>query len=444
MREADGCAHTSGVGGVAKGAGAPGCGAAPQLMEPAEELELLRRFRRDLHRIPELDCDVPRTLAYIERVLAGLACEVIRPCSGCVCAHFDLGCTDCVAIRADIDALPIAEQTGCSFASEHPGRMHACGHDAHMAMALTCAVWVDRALRERPELLAHNVLFVFQPAEETTGGARSVCESGVFARCGARAIFGFHVWPDLPAGTVASRPGALLARSSETHVRIVGRSLHIAKTLGLSDTELADAGLAAARFAAGTRELMGRLAQDEPCICMFGQLRAGTVCNAVAGQAELAGSLRVFSDAMFDRARAELRALLDEVCAACGCTGEISFAEGYPAVVNDDELFARAEAALPGLARVEQPLLIAEDFSFYQQCLPGVFFLLGVGEPTAGADGAAACEGGLRADAGAPCAAADAGFLGYARSGLHASTLMFDERVLSAGVGTYRCLLLNL
>lgn len=444
MQGTDGCTHASGVGGVAKGAGAPGCGAAPQLMEPAEELELLRRFRRDLHRIPELDRDVPRTLAYIERVLAGLACEVTRPCPGCVCAHFDLGHTDCVAIRADIDALPIAEQTGCSFASEHPGHMHACGHDAHMAMALTCAVWVDRALRERPELLAHNVLFVFQPAEETTGGARSVCESGVFARYGARAIFGFHVWPDLPAGVVASRPGALLARSSETHVRIFGRSLHIAKTLGLSDVELADAGLPAARFAAGTRELMGRLAQDEPCICMFGQLQAGTVCNAVADRAELAGSLRVFSEAMFDRARAELRALLDEVCAACGCTGEISFAEGYPAVVNDDELFARAEAALPGLARVEQPLLIAEDFSFYQRCLPGVFFLLGVGEPTAGADGAAAFDGGLQADAAASCADADAGFLGYARSGLHTSTLMFDERVLSAGVGTYRRLLLNL
>ncbi len=444
MRGTGGCAHTSGVGGVVKGAGAPVCGSVPQLMEPAEELELLRRFRRDLHRIPELDRDVPRTLAYIERVLAGLACEVAHPCPGCVCAHFDLGRTDCVAIRADIDALPIAEQTGCSFASEHPGRMHACGHDAHMAMALTCAVWVDRALRERPELLAHNVLFVFQPAEETTGGARSVCESGVFARYGARAVFGFHVWPDLPAGIVASRPGALLARSSETHVRIFGRSLHIAKTLGLSDTELADAGLAAARFAAGTRELMGRLAQDEPCICMFGQLRAGTVCNAVAGRAELAGSLRVFSEAMFDRARAELRALLDEVCAACGCTGEISFAEGYPAVANDDKLFARAEAALSGLARVEQPLLIAEDFSFYQRHLPGVFFLLGVGEPAVGTADGPGCGRGLLVDAGVEGADADADFLGYARSGLHTSTLMFDERILSVGVATYRRLLMGL
>lgn len=436
---ADGCGADA-----AGSAGAAGLDPACALMEPAEELELLRRIRRGLHRIPELDREVPRTLAYIERVLAGLACELIRPCPGCVCAHFDLGRADCVAIRADIDALPIAEQTGCSFASVHAGRMHACGHDAHMAMALTCAVWVDRVRRTRPELLVSNVLFVFQPAEETTGGARSVCESGVFARFGTRAVFGFHVWPDLPAGTVASRPGPLLARSSETHVSIAGCSLHIAKTLGLSDVELADAGLAAARFVAATRELMGRLAQDEPCICMFGELRAGTVCNAVADRAELAGSLRVFSDAMFDRARAELRVLLDEVCAACGCTGAIFFADGYPAVVNDRALFACAEALLPGLVRVEQPLLIAEDFAFYQRCLPGVFFLLGVGEPAAGTDGGPGCARGLLVDAGVEGADADEGFLGYARSGLHTSTLMFDERILSAGVATYRRLLMGL
>ena len=188
------------------------------------ELEELRRYRRDLHRIPELDFDLPQTIAYIEGVLDPLACEVTHPCPSCVCAFFDagVGATHATAIRADMDALPIAEATGAAFASTHPGKMHACGHDGHMAMALAAATFVDRTIREQPGAIKRNVLFVFQPAEETTGGAKTVCESGVFERYGVNRIFGFHVWPDLPAGTLASRSGPLLARSSETHIHIHG------------------------------------------------------------------------------------------------------------------------------------------------------------------------------------------------------------------------------
>ena len=151
------------------------------------ELQELRRYRRDLHRIPELDFDLPQTIAYIEGVLASLACEVTHPCPSCVCAFFDagVGATHATAIRADMDALPIAEATGAAFASSHPGKMHACGHDGHMAMALAAATYVDRTIREQPGSLKRNVLFVFQPAEETTGGAKTVCESGVFERYGA-------------------------------------------------------------------------------------------------------------------------------------------------------------------------------------------------------------------------------------------------------------------
>ena len=390
-----------------------------------EEFEELARYRRDLHRIPELDFDLPQTIAYVESVLAPLSCEVTRPCRGCVCAFFDAGAERTTAIRADMDALPITEATACGFASTHPGRMHACGHDAHMAMALAAATYVDRELAERPGALPRNVLFVFQPAEETTGGAKTVCESGVFERYRPDRIFGFHVWPDLPAGTVASCPGPLLARSSETHIAIHGESTHIAKTYGVSDVDSHDAALAAARFLVGERWLMSRLGQDEPCICKFGQLNAGTVCNAVAGEAKIAGSLRVFSDEMFDRARAELRALLAQACEGTGCTGEIDFAEGYPPVTNDAVLYGLAAGVLPELKRVEEPLLIAEDFAFYQRHLPGVFFLLGVGEPEdAPADPVLE-------------AAASAG-LGFADSALHTDTLMFDERILLKGLSVYQ------
>lgn len=387
------------------------------------ELAELIRFRRELHRIPELDDDLPETIAYVEDALRSMSCELLHPAPSCVCAVFDVGAPCSVAIRADMDALPVREATGVPFASEHGGRMHACGHDAHMAMALAAARWVDRTVREGSPKLARNVLFVFQPAEETTGGAKRVCESGVFERFAVERIFGLHVWPDLPWGTVASRPGALLARSSETHIHIQGAALHIAKTYGLSDTDSHDAALAAARFLVSERWLMRRLMQDEPCIAQFGMVEAGTVCNAVAAEAYLAGSLRVFSDEMFERAKCELRATLDEACASTGCTATIEFAEGYPPVTNDSGLFADAAAALPELAHIDDPLLIAEDFAFYQRHLPGVFFLLGVGAPEDG--DAAACGG-----------------LGCARSALHTSDFMFDERVLLHGVDVYRKLLM--
>ena len=395
------------------------------------DLDLLRRFRRDLHRIPELDFGLSQTIRYIEGVLKGLCCEVTHPCKSCVAAYFAAGegAQGCVAIRADMDALPITEVTGVAFASESPGRMHACGHDAHMAMALAMAVEVDRALREDPGKLKQNVLFVFQPAEETTGGAKTVCESGVFERYGTSCIFGFHVWPDLPAGTVASRPGALLARSSETHIRIHGESLHIGKTLGMPAAVSHDAALAAARFLVSESGLMERLGAEEPCIARFGLVEAGTVCNAVAGEAHLAGSVRVFSDSMFERVRAGLVKALDEACTGVGCTFDIDFADGYPPVTNDEELYARVAETLPELTCLPEPLLIAEDYSFYQRHLPGVFFLLGCGVPL-GEDGEPQAN---------PCDAD--GCPAYATSALHTDTMLFDERVLLTGLDVYRRLL---
>ena len=388
------------------------------------ELEELRQYRRDLHRIPELDFDLPQTIAYIEGVLAPLSCEVVHPCRSCVCAFFNVGARKTTAIRADMDALPITETTGAAFASGHPGKMHACGHDGHMAMALAAATYVDRRLRENPDDIGRNILFVFQPAEETTGGAKTVCESGVFERYGVDRIFGFHVWPDLPAGTLASCPGPLLARSSETHIRIHGASIHIAKTYGVPAEKSHDAALAAARFLVAERELMDELGAEESCICKFGLVEAGTVCNAVAGEAHIAGSLRVFTDSMFDRAREGIRRVLDEACAATGCTYDLDFAEGYPPVDNDPELFAVIAPSLPEMQTVEQPLLIAEDFAFYQRHLPGVFFLLGCGVPE-GTDNPIDAEG---------CPA-------YAASALHTDTMLFDESILLKGLDVYKRLI---
>ena len=234
-----------------------------------------------------------------------------------------------------------------------------------------------------------------------------MCASGVFERCRVERIFGFHLWPDLPAGRIASRPGALLAKSSEVTVRFRGRSSHIARW-----REGHDALLAAARFVPAAEAECARLGEgrDEPCLLRFGRLEAGTVRNAIAGEARAEGSLRVFSGEMFDRAKAAAAAAAEDAARAEGCTAEVAFSEGYPPVCNDPGLFSDVERALPGLGRIEEPLLIAEDFAFYQRCLPGVFLLLGTGTGT-----------------GTP---------------LHADTFDFDECALLAGVDAYRQLLM--
>lgn len=361
------------------------------------ETELLRSYRRDLHRIPEIDMELPETLAYVQARLEELggACTVLAPCESTLCAFFDRGTPRATAVRTDMDALPVTERTGAPYASLHEGRMHACGHDGHMAMALGLCRWLAAHLEELPR----GVLVVFQPAEETSGGAERVCESGVFERFGVDRIFGFHLWPDLPKGVVASRPGALLASSCEVDIAFAGRGSHIAKW-----QEGRDALFCASRFVGVVYERVEAMQKEEPVLLRFGKMEAGTVRNAIAAAAELHGSLRTFS-ARDQRIAMELvRETAENLADDAGCEVTVTFSNGNPAVTNDRALYALTQDTLPELGLVESPLLIAEDFASYQQKLPGVFLLLGTGT-------------------GIP---------------LHADTFDFDEAILQVGLDTYK------
>ena len=177
--------------------------------------------RRALHRIPELGDELPKTMDYVQDVLGTLDCEVLFPLDSAVCAYFDFGAADTLAFRAEMDALPIAERTGLPFASQHSGKMHACGHDGHMAMVLE----LGRRIRTK-QALPHNILLLFQPAEETAGGARRLCETGVLERLRVKAVFALHLWPGLSAGMIAGLPGAMMARSAEVTFTAEGRCAH--------------------------------------------------------------------------------------------------------------------------------------------------------------------------------------------------------------------------
>ena len=325
--------------------------------------------RRALHRIPELDRDLKRTEDYLRSSLSPLSCEVSSPIPGCVCAWFDRGASRAIAFRSDADALPVQEQTGLDFASEHPGRMHACGHDGHMAMLLELARRIDRMSSAK-----HNFLLVFQPAEETTGGARDVCESGIFEKYGVEAIFGMHLWPDLPAGEIASRENEMMSRSCEITAEFTGKSSHIAKA-----EQGIDALEAGVELVQRVRAIEADWPEGVHRLARFGRMESGSVRNAVSGFTRLEGTLRAFQDEVFYSMRERIRAAAQDVANETGCSFRFTTSEGYPAVMNPPELCRRVRASGVDYRELERPVMITEDFSWYQRSLPGMFFFLGTG-----------------------------------------------------------------
>ena len=366
-------------------------------------LERVRQYRRDLHRIPELGRELPETMAYVSSVLKSQGCEVFSPAEGALCAWFDAGKGRAAAFRADMDALPLAERTGAAYCSRHPGRMHACGHDGHTAMVLE----LGNLVAEKQKDLTENVLLIFQPAEETDGGARQICASGVLERYRVNRIFGLHLWPGLPAGSLWTRPGAMMAKNSEVDLTIQGRGIHITKyTQGVDALAI---GAEAIRRIYAMAE--AALPPEELRVLRFGRMESGTVRNALSARTEIQGTMRVFSTEAFRLLCQGCREVLGELEERYGCRGEIRFSEGYPPVNNDPALVERVRAFLgKGLLSVlPRPDLTAEDFSFYQQVCPGLFSFLGVGDTPP----------------------------------LHSGEFDFDESVLEAGV-SYYCRLLEL
>ena len=343
--------------------------------------------RRALHRIPELDRDLPRTLAYLRDALSGLRCELFSPIPGALCAWFDNGAEKALAFRSDADALPVAEATDAPYASAHPGRMHACGHDGHMAMLLELARRLDGTESDR------NYLLIFQPAEETTGGAHDICETGILAERGVEALFGLHLWPGLEKGTIFSRANEMMARSCEVTIEIEGKSAHIAQP-----EHGHDALLAGLDILSRAREIEAAQPPETFRVLRFGRMESGTARNAVSAHTRIEGTLRAFQDEIFFAMRDGLQQAVD-AAASTGCHAALTTSEGYPAVMNPPALCERLRALGIEYRELERPAMTTEDFSWYQHYVPAMFFFLGLGDTPA----------------------------------LHAANFDFDESVLDAG-----------
>jgi len=328
--------------------------------------------RRALHMIPELELCLPKTMEYLKNALSGLKCRVFSPVSHSLCAFFDLGGEKTIAFRCDCDALPIVERAEHDYASTHQGNMHACGHDGHMAILLELARRLDKL-----ESLPNNVLLIFQAGEESPGGAKDICDSGVLGEFSVVAIFGLHLWPTLEKGKIFSRANELMSHASEVTVDIRGKSAHLAKSRDGIDAM------------AAAVELHGKVAEAEAGypgsvyrLLKFGKLLSGTARNAVADFAHLEGSLRAFQDEVFDTLKTRLYEIGGEMEKKYGVQVNIHMSEGYPAVMNPPGLVAKLQE-IADFAELPEPTMTAEDFAWYQRFVPGVFFFLGLGDSPA-------------------------------------------------------------
>ena len=320
---------------------------------------------RILHTIPEPDNRLRKTTAFIRSRLQMLRCRVFSPTEGSVCAYFDFQKPGTLAFRADTDGLLLQEQTGLPWKSRHSGMMHACGHDGHTAILLELARRIHRM-----ETLPHNILLIFQPAEETTGGAEALCKNGLLQEYRVQSVFALHLWPNLPAGHIFSRPGYLMSRTRNVSVIFTGKSVHIA-----AGKPGADALRAACGFYCST----GNIQESSPHLLKFGVLRGGTASNAICGEAVLQGSLRTFQDRCDRRLTASLTMLCSRWAQKTGCIGKVHFSPGYPPVNNCPQLLRKIQKIHP-VRILDRAFMTGEDFSFYQQQVPGVYFLLGIGD----------------------------------------------------------------
>ena len=353
-------------------------------------------WRRDLHARPELSNREERTAKLVADHLRVLGLE---PRTGI--AHHGVTAIiegalpgPRIALRADMDALPVTEQTGLPFAStattmfrgEQVGVMHACGHDAHTAILLGVA----EALVAMRDTLPGSVMLVFQPAEEGApdgeqGGASLMLEEGLFADFEPEAMFGLHVFSTLPAGTIGVRGGPLMAASDKFTITVNGVQTHGSRPWGGIDPIVAAADIiGTAQTVVSRRTDIATL----PAVLSFGAIKGGIRYNIIPDSVELVGTIRTFDEGMRERIHADLRNVATHVAAAHGATVEaqVPDRQGNPVTVNDPALTARmlpSLQAVAGAANVVEPprQMGAEDFAYYAREVPSMFFFVGATSP---------------------------------------------------------------
>jgi hippurate hydrolase len=350
----------------------------PLLARMLELAPEMRGIRQDIHRHPEL--------AYAEKRTAGIVAARLREWG--IETHENIGGTGVVGVlqaggsrraiglRADMDALPIHEATGLPYESVHKGCAHSCGHDGHTTMLLCAA----RYLAETRHFDG-RIHLIFQPAEEGKAGARAMIKDGLFERFPCEEVYALHNWPALPAGTIATRAGPIMAAADRVEIKVRARGGHAAQPhLG------ADAVLCAAQIVAAAHTLVARrIDPNATAVLSLTNIHGGSSHNVMPAEVVIGGTVRTFDAAVQDRLEQSLRDVVEGAARAAGCEATLVYDRYYPATVNDAQCAQHAldagRALIGESTRLDAPAFTSEDFAFMLEAIPGAYIWLGQSSP---------------------------------------------------------------
>ncbi len=342
----------------------------------AELVPALTEIRRDIHAHPELGFAEHRTAGIVADELRALGLEVTTGIggTGVVGTLRAGGSNRSLGLRADMDALPFHEETGLAYASTVPGSFHGCGHDGHVAMLLGAARHLARIRG-----FSGTIHFIFQPAEEGQGGAREMIADGLFDRFPCDRVFALHNWPDLPAGSIRTRPGPIMAAADKFEIVIGGKGGHAA-----FPHQTPDAILAAAELIGQLNTIVSRrVPATRSAVLSVTKVAGGLAHNVIPSEVNLVGTVRTFDPAIQDLVERSLRDMAAGVALSTGTRIDVRYDRYYPATINDAKSAALALAAAAAVcddaAEAPEPAFTSEDFSFMLQARPGAYLWLGQG-----------------------------------------------------------------
>lgn len=328
----------------------------------------IQKFREDLHQIPELGYEEFKTQAYLKAKLIeiGFTVETVAKTGLIAIKHG----TDkkAIAFRSDIDALAITEKTDVHYKSLHEGKMHACGHDGHMSILLGFALYLSKIE------LNKTVVLIFQPAEESPGGAKVIVESGVFEKYKIEKIFGMHLYPEINEGKIGLTKAELMAQVGEFDITINAQSAH-----GAMPEKGVDGILVAASLIQAYQSIISRnLNPIDSAVLTIGKISAGDARNIIAQEVTLNGTMRAFSEAVYQVIKNRIIEINNGLEKMFNVSIQTEFRDMYPALINNYDLYLMMQDILEDSEIIDiNPLMIAEDFSFYLKKVPGYFLMLG-------------------------------------------------------------------
>ena len=344
----------------------------------------LVEIRRKFHQIPELGFEEYETSALINDYLKNWGIETKRNVgeTGVTALIKGKGEGKTIAIRADIDALPIEEKTDLGFASKNKGKMHACGHDSHITIALGTA----KVLSKYKDRLNGNIKFIFQPAEEILSGAKAMIEDGVLKDPEVDAIIGLHNWPELNSGEIGIKTGSIMAAADKFEVVIKGVGGH-----GALPHKTVDPIVVSAEIINALQRIISReIDPQETAVISIGTLNSGTAFNIIPDELKFSGTVRTFDDNIRKYIARRMEEIISAACQGAGCDFDFDYHFGIPATVNDEKFTQRVIKVLREKLRdtkiVEPvtPSMGGEDFSLFLNKVPGTYFFLGTGNEEKG------------------------------------------------------------